>query len=78
MISNDPLVGTLEEKAIRDPQSLSNGWGSLHSPPKAVRIIYKTMTYTGMITGIILAFPFIAASSAKRWYDKSKKDQDDE
>ena len=78
MISNDPLVGTLEEKAIRDPQSSSDDWGSLHSPPKAVKIIYKATTYAGMVAGIILAFPFIAVSSAKQWYNKSKKDKDDE
>ena len=78
MISNDPLVGTLEEKAIRDPHSSQDEWGFLHSPPKAVKVIYKITTYAGMVTGIILAFPFIAVFSAKQWYDKSKKDRDDE
>ena len=75
MISNDPLVGTLEEKAIINLQSSSDDWGFLRSPPKAVRIVYTTVAYAGLISGIILAFPLITALSAKRWYDKSKKDK---
>jgi len=78
MIFSDPSVDTLEEKAIRDPQLSSDDWGSLPSPPETVKIIYKITTYAGMVAGIILAFPFIAVYSAKQWYDKSRKDQDDE
>tara|TARA_B100000745_G_scaffold210366_1_gene139291 strand:- start:3955 stop:4191 length:237 start_codon:yes stop_codon:yes gene_type:complete len=75
MISSDPLVGTLEEKAIENPHESQDEWGFLHSPPKSVKIIYKTTAYAGMIVGIALAFPLIAVSSAKKWYDKSRKDK---
>jgi len=78
MISNDPLMGTLEEKVIENPHESQDEWGFLRSPPKLVKIIYKITAYAGMIAGIVLAFPFIAAYSAKKWYDKSRKDQDDE
>ena len=78
MISNDPLEGTLEEKAIRDPHSSQDEWGFLRSPPKAVRVMYTTTAYAAMVAGIILAFPFLVLLSAKQWYDKSKKDKDDE
>ena len=78
MISSDSFTETLEEIAIENPHESQDEWGFLHSPPKSVQVIYKTTAYAGMIAGIALAFPFIAVSSAKKWYDKSRKDKYDE
>jgi len=59
------------------PQLSKDNWGSF-VPPKAVKVIYTGATYTGMVAGIILAFPFMTIASAKKWYEKSKGEKDDE
>ena len=64
------------ESTEQSSQSSSDAWESF-TPPKSVRVIYKGATYVGMVTGIILALPFIAVASAKRWYEKSKGKTDE-
>lgn len=59
----------------QSPQTSSDDWGSF-AAPKPVRVIYKGATYTGMVVGIILAFPFMTIASAKKWYEKSKGEEE--
>lgn len=64
------------EGTKQSSQSSSDAWESF-TPPQSVRVIYKGATYAGMVTGIILALPFMAVASAKRWYEKSKGKTDE-
>jgi hypothetical protein len=64
------------ESTKQSPQSSSDTWESF-TPPQSVRVVYKGATYVGMVTGIILALPFMAVASAKKWYEKSKGKTDE-
>jgi hypothetical protein len=66
-----------ERQAEQSPQLSSDDCGSFH-PPKAVKVIYKGATYTGMVLGLVLALPFMTVASAKKWYEKSKGEKDNE
>ena len=60
-----------------NPQPSEDDWGSFNPPPM-VKSIYKCTACAGMVTGIILAFPFMAGSSARAWFTQSKKDNTNE
>ena len=84
MVKKKEEASLMEEQAAdkcesteQSPQSSLDDWGSF-TPPKAVRAIYKGATYTGMVVGIVLAFPFMTVTSAKKWYEKSKGEKADE
>ena len=70
-------LAACERQAEQSPQSSSDDCGSFH-PPKAVQVIYKGATYTGMVLGLVLALPFMTVASAKKWYEKSKGEKDNE